>query len=77
MAICYGCGKPLKDAVGRVVDGVERAVGGNVVRLHKCCAKTFDSDHAYVRAITNEAGDTFSDDGSYSPLRSTFKREQP
>lgn len=42
--ICYQCGKRLKDAVGHDVDGVERLLDGNPVRLHKVCAKTFDSD---------------------------------
>ena len=42
--ICFMCGKPLVDAIGHPVTPVERTVDGNLVRLHKVCAKTFDAD---------------------------------
>ena len=48
--MCFVCGQRLKDAMGRVVLGVERFVDGNKVRMHKVCSKTFDNDaKRYVR----------------------------
>jgi hypothetical protein len=41
---CYQCGRRLVDAVFKPVSGVDRLVDGNPVRVHKCCAKSFDED---------------------------------
>lgn len=42
--ICWMCGKLLVDAVGHPITPIEREVDGNPIKLHKCCAKTFDAD---------------------------------
>ncbi len=72
--ICFECGKRLKDAVGREVPGVERHYHGATVRMHKVCASRFDSGHVTARAITQESGETYADDGAYSPLRYVYRR---
>lgn len=44
IGICWMCGKLLVDGVGNPITPVERTVGGNPIKLHKTCAKTFDAD---------------------------------
>lgn len=51
MVICFQCGRPLVQAVtGKPVEGVERDYHGSKVKLHKCCAKTFDEDNRKLTA---------------------------
>ncbi len=51
MSICQQCGKRLVDAVGRKVSGVERVIAGNSVRMHKVCAKRFDSERPLTATV--------------------------
>lgn len=64
MGICYHCGRALRDAMGRVVEGVELTVDGNVVRAHKRCEAREQGRRPQVtaRAVTSEHGSTYVDD---------------
>lgn len=55
IGICWMCGKLLVDGVGNPITPVERTVGGNPVKLHKCCAKTFDDDKPLTARDTTHA----------------------
>ena len=54
--ICYVCGKRLVDAMGRPVNGVDRTIDGNPVKLHDVCSRTFDRDNNKLTAIVSRGG---------------------
>lgn len=62
--ICFVCGKRLVQAVThKPLEGVDRLVGGNPVKMHKCCAEGYDKENRRVTAAaaTSEDGRTFVD----------------
>lgn len=55
--ICWVCGGSLTNPFHHPVEGVERTlVTGQVVRIHKICAHTFDADE-HERKITAQPKD--------------------
>ena len=48
--ICFVCGGKLLDAVRRPITPVERDYHGSIVKMHKVCAKTFDTDNKTLTA---------------------------
>jgi len=47
---CWWCSKPLSNPFGKPIQGVERNVDGNKVRIHKICSHDFDSEFRKVTA---------------------------